>query len=473
MRKVGIYVQVPFCQTKCTYCNFHTGVVASSRFAPYVEAVRREIREHRQLLTAAGVDWPGPGGRSDAAPLQTERESLGEVGKRRASEGQPYTKGTLAAPTQTKSEERREDFAVDTVYIGGGTPSLLDPAHLQNILDAIREAFGDGACKDKFGRRKSGGEPPHSKTTAFPTESRQAPSETNGVEFEEVTLEADPETVEARKAAEWVLAGINRVSFGLQSFSDKELVAAGRMHRRADIYRAVPILREAGIRNISFDLIAGLPYQTKESWRQSLDELAALTPEHVSVYLLEIDEGSRLGKELLQGGGKYSAGAVPSEDEMAEFYETAQGVLGAAGYHHYEISNWAKPGFESRHNLKYWRREPYLGFGAGAHSFSGTARWANAHDAAAYVAAVQGGRLPVEQHEALTAESALEEELFLGLRQLDGIDIARIEREYGVTLTARFDPLASAGLVERHGSMVRLAPERLSVSNEVFVELMR
>jgi oxygen-independent coproporphyrinogen-3 oxidase len=288
-----------------------------------------------------------------------------------------------------------------------------------------------------------------------------------------VTLEADPETIEAGKAAAWVRAGINRVSFGLQSFSDKELVAAGRMHRRADIYRAVPILREAGIRNISFDLIAGLPHQTRESWRQSLDELAVLAPEHVSVYLLEIDEGSRLGKELLGGGAKYSAGAVPSEDEMAEFYEMAQEALGAAGYHHYEISNWAKPGFESKHNLKYWRREPYLGFGAGAHSFSGTERWANAHDAAEYVSAVQGGRLPVEQHERLTTESALEEELFLGLRQLDGIDVARIEGKYGINLAGKFDPLALAGLVKRNGSMVRLAPERLSVSNEVFVELMR
>jgi len=158
---------------------------------------------------------------------------------------------------------------------------------------------------------------------------------------------------------------------------------------------------------------------------------------------------------------------------MAEFYEMAQEALKAAGYHHYEISNWAKPGLESRHNLKYWRREPYLGFGAGAHSFSGTERWANAHDAAAYVAAVQSGRLPVEQHEKLTAESALEEELFLGLRQLDGIDLARIEQEYGVTVMERFDPLASAGLVERQGSVVRLAPEKLSISNEVFVELMR
>jgi oxygen-independent coproporphyrinogen-3 oxidase len=291
--------------------------------------------------------------------------------------------------------------------------------------------------------------------------------------IEEVTLEADPETIEAGKAAAWVGAGINRVSFGVQSFVDRELVAAGRMHRREDIYRAVPILRAAGIGNISFDLIAGLPHQTKESWRQSLDELIGIEPEHVSVYLLEIDEGSRLGAELLGGGKKYSAGAVPSEDEMAEFYEMAQERLGAAGYHHYEISNWAKPGYESKHNLKYWRREPYLGFGAGAHSFSGTERWANAHDAAAYVGAVQGGRLPVEQHERLTVESALEEELFLGLRQLDGIDVGRIELEYGVTLAGRFDPLVGAGLVERNGGLVRLAAGKLSVSNEVFVELMR
>jgi oxygen-independent coproporphyrinogen-3 oxidase len=416
MRKLGIYVQVPFCQTKCTYCNFHTGVVASSRFAPYVEAVCREIREHRELLRAAGVGGPE-----------------GLVGK---SHSQDWLCHEAAA-------------AVDTVYIGGGTPSLLDPAHLQNISEAIQATFG--------GRLASEGGP------------------YKGVRADliEVTLEADPETVEAEKAAAWARAGINRVSIGLQSFADKELIAAGRMHRRADIYRAVPILSRAGIRNISFDLIAGLPHQTKESWRQSLEELAELAPAHVSVYLLEIDEGSRLGKELLHGGGRYSAGAVPSEDDMAEFYEMAQETLGAAGYHHYEISNWAKPGFESRHNLKYWRREPYLGFGAGAHSFSGTERWANARDAAAYVAAVQSGRLPVEQHETLTAESALEEELFLGLRQLDGIDLGRIEREYGVTLGTRFERIASAGLVEREGSLVRLAPEKLSVSNEVFVEVLR
>jgi oxygen-independent coproporphyrinogen-3 oxidase len=400
MRKVGIYVQVPFCQTKCTYCNFHTGVVSASRFAPYAEAVCGEIREHRELLKAAGV-----GLSQGIAGFQASQDSL------------PL-----------------EDL-VDTVYIGGGTPSLLDPSHLQNIMDAIRGVF-----------------------TA---------------DLSEVTLEADPETIEAEKAAAWVGAGINRVSFGLQSFVDRELVASGRMHRRADIYGAVPILRQAGISNISFDLIAGLPHQTKESWRQSLDELAGLGPEHVSVYLLEVDEGSRLGRELIQGGGRYGAGAVPSEDEMAEFYEMGQEVLKGAGYHHYEISNWAKPGFESRHNLKYWRREPYWGFGAGAHSFSGTERWANAHDAAEYVKAIEAGRLPLEQREKLTAESALEEELFLGLRQLDGIDLAQIERGYGVSLAGRFERLATAGLVERAGNVVKLAAGRLSVSNEVFVELMR
>ncbi len=416
MMRAGVYIQVPFCQTKCTYCNFHTGVVSTARFAPYVEAVCREIREHRELLSAAGVEWPVPFRRSSAAPLQ---------------------KGGGTA---------NEEVEVDTAYIGGGTPSLLDPAHLQDLLDAIRLAFGQ--------RPVSEGGPYRT-------------------EFEEVTLEADPETIEAGKAQAWARAGINRVSFGLQSFSDKELIAAGRMHRRADIYRAAPILREAGIRNISFDLIAGLPHQTRESWENSLQELERMTPEHVSVYLLEIDEGSRLGREVLQGGARYSAGALPSEDEMVDFYEMAQDGLRRMGYHHYEISNWAKPGLESKHNLKYWRREPYLGFGAGAHSFSGTERWANAHDAATYVNALQSGRLPVEQHERVTKEQALEEEFFLGLRQLDGIDLARIEQEYGVKLSARFDSPALAGLIEREGSVVRLAPGRLSISNEVFAELLR
>jgi putative oxygen-independent coproporphyrinogen III oxidase len=444
MNKLGIYVQVPFCQTKCTYCNFHTGVVAKARFAPYVKAVCREIREHERLLRAAGVDWPGRLGRSSSLARARDK----------------------AAPLQRKQglvSAKGEAFVADTVYFGGGTPSLLEAEQLQKILEVIRETFG-GNGSDRV--EVDGG---------FSTQRTQRArrGSVGKAEFEEVTLEADPETVEAEKAAAWVRAGINRVSFGVQSFSDKELAAAGRMHRREDIFRAVPILRGAGIRNISFDLIAGLPHQTRETWKQSLEELIMLGPEHVSVYLLEVDEGSRLGKELLAGGKRYSASAVPSEDEMAEFYDLAQAALKAAGYHHYEISNWAKPGFESKHNLKYWRREPYLGFGAGAHSFSGAERWANAHDAAAYVSAIESGRLPVEQLEEVTTDQALQEELFLGLRKLDGINVERLEREYGVALASRFDPLASAGLIEREGNVVRLAGKRLSVSNEVFVELMR
>ena len=370
--KLGIYVQVPFCQTKCTYCNFHTGVVSAGRFAPYVEAVCQEIRGHREFYRAAGVNLP----------------------------------------------EGFEKAIVDTVYFGGGTPSLLEPEFLGRMIGAIRATFAEGGASPS------------------PTE-----------QLLEVTLEADPETVTAEKAQAWAAAGMNRVSFGVQSFSDRELVAAGRMHRRTDIYRASEILRNAGIRNISFDLIAGLPWQTRDSWRESLEELGKLAPEHVSVYLLEVDEGSRLGLEILQSGTRYSAGAVPSDDAMAEFYETACSFLAKLGYHHYEISNWARPGFESRHNLKYWRREEYLGFGAGAHSFSGTQRWANAHDAAAYVGAIEAGRLPIEQLEPVTPESALEEELFLGLRQLDGIDVGRIEREYGVGLDERFKGLQASGLV--------------------------
>jgi oxygen-independent coproporphyrinogen-3 oxidase len=394
MGKLGIYIQVPFCQTKCTYCNFHTNIVSVGRFAPYAEAVCREICEHAALLRAAGVEWS-------------------EAQERAAS----------------------EIVVVDTVYIGGGTPSLLEPALLADMLRALRETF---ACA-----------------------------------WEEVTLEADPETIEAEKAVQWAAAGIQRISLGTQSFVDEELKAAGRLHRREDIYRAVPILRDAGICNISFDLIAGLPKQTRESWGTSLDELVALSPEHVSVYMMEIDEGSRLGLEVLQGGTRYSARDLPSEDEMAEFYETAQAILKAAGYEQYEISNWAKPGHASRHNLKYWRREAYLGFGAGAHSFSGTQRWANTHDAAAYVAAISAGRSAAESVERVTREQALEEELFLGLRQLGGIDLPRIQREYSVNLEEKVGRLASAGMIEREGELVRLAAGKLSISNEVIVELLR
>jgi len=187
---------------------------------------------------------------------------------------------------------------------------------------------------------------------------------------------------------------------------------------------------------------------------------------------MEIDEGSRLGLEVLNGGKKYSAAALPSDDAMAGFYERACAQLSAAGYGHYEISNWGLAGCESRHNLKYWRREPYFGFGAGAHSFNGKQRWANAHDPAAYAASVKQGLFPFEQVERVTPEQAVEEELFLGLRQLAGINLAEIESKYGTKLGPRVEELRSQGLLEWNGPLLRLAPDRLAVSNEVFVNLL-
>lgn len=377
---LGIYIQVPFCQSKCTYCNFHTGVFSKSLYQPYANAIGREIHESRAL----------------------------------------------------------RDAVVDTVYLGGGTPSLLAPEDLARMLAVARSHF---RCS-----------------------------------WNEVTLEADPETIAPEKARAWRASGINRISLGVQSFNDAELRATGRMHRRSDAFAAAEILRDACFASISMDLIAGLPHQSQSSWKSSLDELVAIRPEHVSIYLLEVDDGSRLGKEILLGGSKYSASAVPSDDEMANFYETACARLAACGYEHYEISNWALPGFASRHNLKYWRREPYLGFGAGAHSFDGRRRWANAHDPAAYVRSIEQGISVREQEEEVTPHDALEEELFLGLRQLAGIDLARIERQYApdvsADLAARIDRLVENGLLARDGSTIRLNPAKLTIANEAFVELL-
>jgi oxygen-independent coproporphyrinogen III oxidase len=385
MKRLGVYLQVPFCQTKCTYCNFHTGVFSKDLYEPYVRAVCREVAEHHRLLTENGI---------------------------------------TALP----------DAIVDTVYFGGGTPSLLDPASLRQIVDAIRDSFN--------------------------------------TQFEEVTLEADPETISPEKAASWRQAGFSRISMGVQSFDDGELRAAGRMHRRTDIFRAMEALRAAGFGNLSFDLIAGLPHQTDRSWEESVEQLLWLRPEHVSVYMMEIDEGSRLGLEVLHGGERYSAKAMPPDDAMAGFYERACARLAEAGYVHYEISNWALPGLESHHNLKYWRREPYFGFGAGSHSFNGTQRWANAHDPAAYADAILQGRFAVEQLESVTSGQALEEELFLGLRQLAGIDLSSIEARYGSRFRPRVEELVAQGLVEWHGPRLRLSSNRLTVSNEVFVQLL-
>jgi len=382
----GVYIQVPFCQAKCTYCHFASGVFPRELMAPYVGALCMEIVAREQLFADA----------------------------------------KLALPHGTP----------DTIYLGGGTPSLLPTEDLARILGEVRRAFPS---------RK---------------------------EWREVTLEADPETVTPQRVSTWFEAGVNRVSLGAQSFTDTELRAAGRRHRAAHTVEAVEVLRGAGVASLNLDLILGLAGQTAESWRTSLEKLLELRPEHVSLYMLDVDEDSRLGRELLSSGARYGAEQVPGEEEQAACFEEACARLAAAGYEHYEISNWALRNHRAAHNSKYWQRAPYFGFGSGAHSFNSRERWANVHDPAAYVEAIRGRRLPIEQRQVVTPQMALEEEVFLGLRLLDGINLARLESEYGVSLRGRVPRLVEAGAVALDGDVLRLLPARLAVSNEVMAELL-
>ncbi|HTS66128.1 MAG TPA: radical SAM family heme chaperone HemW [Candidatus Acidoferrales bacterium] len=306
----------------------------------------------------------------------------------------------------------------ETVYLGGGTPSNLAPDALREILSLIP-----------------------------------------GAPWTEATIEASPGNLAAGLARLWVDCGINRVSLGVQSFVETEIRRTGRRHSAEIVEREIAVLRNSGIRDINIDLIAGLSGQTAASWRESLDWVERLAPEHVSIYMLEVDEDSRLGKELLLGGTRYGAADTPSEDAVADFYEVAVERLAAIGIHRYEISNFARPGHESRHNLKYWRLEPYAGFGADAHSFDGAVRTQNGETIDDYLAG--RGRTSVP------ADSA--EHLFVGLRLTGGIrpdpaDWDRFDRPI-----RRF---LDAGLLEIDGATLRLTSRGVLLSNEVFQEFL-
>jgi oxygen-independent coproporphyrinogen III oxidase len=304
----------------------------------------------------------------------------------------------------------------ETVYLGGGTPSQMAPEALASILAAIP-----------------------------------------GRPWRESTMEAAPGGLHPEKIAAWRDAGINRVSLGVQSFVQKELARTGRRHTAEIVEQEVALLRGAGIESISVDLIAGLPGQTAASWSESLDWIERLGVPHVSVYMLEVDEDSRLGRELLVLGSRYGAGDVPGEDTIADFYETAVERLAGLGLERYEISNFARPGFESRHNLKYWKREPYLGFGADAHSFDGTLRWQNPESAADYVAAPAAI--------ARVAAEPLSEQFFLGLRLREGV----VSNAFPDVIEKFLDD----GLLERADGRVRLTPRGVLLSNEVFAEFIQ
>jgi len=353
----GVYISYPFCAQKCTYCNFASGVYPREQERRYINALAAELDQHR---------W---------------------------------------------------DWQPETVYLGGGTPSNLDPDDLRRLLALVP-----------------------------------------GAPWREATLEAAPGTVTPERARTWAACGINRVSLGVQSFVETEIRRTGRKHTAQLVRQEIETLRAAGISNVNIDLIAGLAGQTRASWRASLEWIECLAPPHVSVYMLEVDEDSRLGKELLLGGVRYGALDVPGDEETAELYETAVDRLALLGLCRYEISNFARPGFESIHNLKYWKLEPYAGFGADAHSFDGRVRRQNPESIRDFL----DGKPPE------SAPAHLDEErFFVGLRLLAGIRPRADEWRRFALPIERF---VQEGLLAAEDGALRLTGRGVLLSNEVLQE---
>jgi oxygen-independent coproporphyrinogen III oxidase len=386
MNSLGIYISVPFCRAKCTYCNFASGVSSVSAHEEYVARVCRDIRSVRQRLAGAAI-----------------------------------------------SE------TVDSIYLGGGTPSVLSPALVQELAHALRQEFAisPGA---------------------------------------EITLECAPGQLDEPALAAMLALGVNRISFGVQSLVDREAAATGRFHTRAVVLRDLERVRAAGVRNLSIDLIAGMPHQTAASWQESLEVLAATGVEHASVYMLEIDEESRLGRELLAGGARYHAQAVPSEELTADLYESAIAYLEAHGLRQYEISNFARGEGEARHNLRYWRRQPYLGFGLDAHSMVHTAGGSALRFSTTAVLSEYLKSDTLQERRELSPSEELEEAWFLGLRLRTGVAWQALALEFGDDRVEIFRPvvreLCRLELLTNEEGIVRLTRRGMLFSNDVFARFL-
>ena len=379
----GVYLHTPFCRSRCSYCDFATGMFESTTAERYVGAMTKEIARWQEVETPAEVD---------------------------------------------------------TIYFGGGTPSLLSIDQIESILTEVRNHF---------------------EVTADA----------------EVTLEINPGdgglSDEERRGTmrAWRGLGINRASFGAQTFDDHELKMLGRTHDASDVRTTFALLRDAGFTNINFDLIAGLPAQTMGGWKRNLAEALKLRPEHLSLYLLDVHEGTPLADQIKRG-----MRPKPDDDLAAEMYAFMIDQVTAAGYQHYEISNFCLPGFEARHNTKYWIGAPYYGFGNSAHSYDGARRrWANERDAAKYVESIAHQDLPIVEHTNLSEDNARSESIFLGLRLMRGIDLQMYESRFGRNLREEYngelDRLSEAGLIEFDGELLKLTTRGALLSNEVFAAL--
>jgi oxygen-independent coproporphyrinogen III oxidase len=405
---LGLYVSVPFCWTKCSYCNFASEVFSRSVFQRYVDHVCSAIARANETAEQMGG---------------------------------------------------RFDPVVDSVYLGGGTPTMLDVSQLQQLFVTISQNF------------------------------KVLPGA-------EITVECAPGTLSSETIETLCACGVNRVSLGVQSFVDAEAASVGRLHKRGTVADDIAQLRSAGISNINIDLIAGLPHQTYESWHISLGEAIAFGVPHVSLYMLEVDEDSRLGRELIAGGAKYHAHFVPDDDLTADLYVQASDRLESASIRQYEISNFARNGFESRHNLKYWTRQPYFGFGVDAHSMLQASGWARAdwerdsfnhlesaqdRESRRFAGAVRFstadslegylGNQPLKRTE-VSEQAALEEAFFLGLRLTEGLNLREVNMEFGqealLELQETITELVQAGMLLLEKEIIRLTPRGRLLSNEVF-----
>jgi oxygen-independent coproporphyrinogen III oxidase len=372
--KLGLYTHIPFCLSKCSYCHFISFPYEQSLASRYGKAVIKEI------------------------------ENISSLGGR--------------------------DLVADSIYLGGGTPSLMPPDLIKGILTAFRSRFRiENDC--------------------------------------EISLEANPGTLSRDKIDAFKNSGINRISIGAQSFADGELAAIGRIHRSQMIYEALGILKEGGFQNISLDLMLGLPFQTRESWKTNLDIVSQLNIPHISVYMLDLDDPCALA-DLVAGGSI----SIPEDDLVSDLYLETIDTLASIGYQQYEISNFAKPGYVCRHNLKYWQRDPVLGFGLASHSFDGKARWANKSTIDEYLEAIENGRNAEDWREAVGAIQAIQETLFLGLRMTNGIDLTGLSSECHESVLAKyaelFQRLSSHDMIKIDGGKVRLTPSGMLLSNEIF-----
>jgi oxygen-independent coproporphyrinogen-3 oxidase len=381
--RTALYIHFPFCIQKCLYCDFNSLAGASVNHKEYTDALISEMEFRSKVL-----------------PDTSSSSSL---------------------------------------YLGGGTPSLLEPQLAETLIDSARQLFS------------------------------LSPDA-------EVTLEANPGTVTIEKLKAFHASGFNRLSLGIQSFSDPMLKRLGRIHTASEAVIALSMARESGFDNIGIDLIHSLPGQTSEMWIEELDRALSLRPEHISAYGLTIEPGTPFYS--MEQKGEIS---IPDDETAARMFELTSDILTSGGYEQYEISNFALPGFRSRHNQVYWKREDYLGFGAGAHSFLSRPpygnRWKNISSPERYMQCLATGSLPLEEVSGVSMNEAMTEWIFLGLRMLDGIDTDSFQQEFGTSIgevyLKELTELQKAGLLEWKGARLRLIRNGLILSNQVFMKFVR